>query len=285
MDAVVRYRAASVQAGKLPLRGFALDLTLDHGLLVADPVSFSLPRGDLTAHVRLDARGAVPLTDIDARIVNLRMEDFLHGSGPPAVEGLVEARAKLHGSGGSVRQAAATADGALTVVAPHGEIRQALAELLGIDVIKGLGLYLTNNKSETGLRCAVADFRAAGGVLSARTLVLDTDPVLATGKGTIDLRTEAVDLTLQGRPKKFQLIRLNAPITITGRLRSPHIGVKPGAAPAQAAVAVALGVVLGPLAAILPFVDPGLAKNADCAGLTAQAQAKGAPVAAARLHR
>ncbi len=285
MDAVVHYRASSVLAGRLPLRAFALDLTLDHGVLSADPLSFSLPHGDLTAHVRLDARPSIPLTDVDARIVNLRVEDFLHNAGPPALEGLVEARAKLHGVGGSVHDAASSADGSLTVVAPHGEIRQALAELLGIDVIKGLGLYLAKDQSETGVRCAVADFQARNGVLTASHLVLDTDPVLATGKGTVDMRSETINLVLQGHPKKFQLIHLNAPITVSGKIRSPKIGVKAGAVAGQVVAAVALGAFLSPVAAILPFVDAGLTKNADCAGLTAQAQAMGAPVKAAARAR
>jgi uncharacterized protein involved in outer membrane biogenesis len=285
MDAVVHYRAASVQAGKLPLRGFALDVTLDHGVLTADPLSFSLPHGTLSGRIRLDARPNIPLTDLDLKLTNLRMEDFLHANGPPALEGLVEARAKLHGSGGSVHAAASSADGSFTVVAPHGEIRQALAELLGIDVIKGLGLYLSKSQSETGVRCAVADFQATNGVLTARNLVVDTDPVLATGKGSVDMRTETINLALQGHPKKFQLIRLNAPITLTGKLRSPKIGVKAGQAAGQVVAAVALGALVSPLAAILPFVDIGLAKNADCTGLIAQAAAKGAPVKAAAAAR
>ena len=152
-------------------------------MLSADPVSFSLPHGDVTAHVRVDARRGTPVTDLDGRIVNLRLEDFLRRTGPPALEGLVEARAKLHGVGGSVHDAASSADGSMTVVAPHGEIRQALAELLGINVIKGLGLYLSNSQAQTGVRCAVADFQATNGVLNARTLIMDTDPVLATGDG------------------------------------------------------------------------------------------------------
>ncbi len=286
MDAVLHYRAASVQAGKdLPLTSFALALTLNHGVLSADPLSFSLPHGDLTAHVRLDARPDVPLTDIDARIVNLRMEDFIHTGGQPAVEGLIEARAKLHGSGGSVHDAASSANGSLTVVGPHGEIRQVMAELLGVDVIKGLGLYLAKSQSQTNVRCAVASFQAVNGVLDARTLILDTDPVLVTGTGSIDMRAETVNLALTGHPKKFQLIRLKAPITVTGKLRSPKIGVKAGQVGVQVAEAVALGAVLSPLAAILPFVDPGLTKNADCAGLIAQAGAQGAPVKAATTTR
>ena len=37
-----------------------------------------------------------------------------------------------------------------------------------------------------------------------------------------------------------------------------------------------------PLVAILPFIDPGLAKDANCAGLIAEAKAQGAPVKTAQ---
>jgi hypothetical protein len=38
-----------------------------------------------------------------------------------------------------------------------------------------------------------------------------------------------------------------------------------------------LGVLATPVAAILPFVDLGLTKNADCAAVVAGAQQRGAP--------
>jgi len=124
----------------------------------------------------------------------------------------------------------------------------------------------------------VADFRARDGVLTAGTFVVDTDVVTADGRGQIDLGSEALDLTLQGHPKKLRILHLNAPVTVGGHLDGPKFGVKPGAAPLQAAGAAALGVALGPVAAILPFVDAGLNHNADCVGLVSQAQARGAPV-------
>ena len=39
--------------------------------------------------------------------------------------------------------------------------------------------------------------------------------------------------------------------------------------------ALALGVLLTPVAAMLAFVDPGLAKDADCTALLAQARSGG----------
>jgi uncharacterized protein involved in outer membrane biogenesis len=279
MDATVKYRADTVAApNNLPLRKVALDLSLDKGVLKFDPISFIMPHGELTGRVRLDARGTVPLTEVDLKVLNIRLEDLFRHTGDAPLEGNFEARAVLHGYGDSVHKAASTADGTLSLVAPRGKIRQAFAELLGINVANGVGLLFTNDHRETGLRCAVADFQAVHGVLRARTLVVDTDVVQSVGQGTINLGTEALDLTLLGKPKELRLFHLAAPVSVTGHLNSPRFGVKAGAAPLQVAGSVALGAVLGPIAAILPFIDPGLANDADCVGLVGEAQKKGAPV-------
>jgi len=48
-------------------------------------------------------------------------------------------------------------------------------------------------------------------------------------------------------------------------------------------IAAALGF-LSPIAALLPFVDPGLAKNADCAALGSGASHASAPVKSKPTH-
>jgi hypothetical protein len=281
MDATLHYSADSVAApNNLPLRQVKLTLILDHGVMRLDPVSFTLPQGELSGRVRIDARGKVPVSDIDLRVYHIHLEDFFKQPSTAALEGAFEARAVLHGVGDSVHKAASTADGTLTVVVPRGEIRQAFAELMGVNVANGLGLLFSKDQRETGVRCAVADFHAAHGVLQARTFVVDTDVVTAMGQGNIDLRTEALDLTLQGHPKKFRLFHLNAPVTVTGHLKDPKFGLKPGKAPLQALGAVALGAALGPIAAVLPFIDAGLTHDANCVALVSQAQQQGAPVKA-----
>jgi AsmA family protein len=79
------------------------------------------------------------------------------------------------------------------------------------------------------------------------------------------------------------LVRLRAAITMKGPWAHPAMGVDAGAAVAQGGIALALGVV-NPFAAILAFVDPGLAKDANCGPLLADAKAKGAPVKAAAVR-
>ncbi len=61
--------------------------------------------------------------------------------------------------------------------------------------------------------------------------------------------------------------RLRTPIEIGGHLRKPSIGVNAGKTLKQGAIAAALGTVLTPLAAVVAFVDPGLAKDENCSAL------------------
>jgi uncharacterized protein involved in outer membrane biogenesis len=230
--------------------------------------------------VRIDGRKAVPTTDLDARLTNLAIQQFMpaKNGAPPPIEGTLLARAQLHGIGDTIHKAASSADGKVVLVVPHGKIRQAFAELLGINVANGLYLLLSKDPRETDLRCAVAQFDVKNGLMSVNDAVFDTGVVRATGKGTVNLGQETLDLRLEGQPKKPRILRLWAPITLTGTLLHPKPGVDAGKAAGQIGIAAAVGVVLAPLAAILPFIDGGLAKDADCAGLIGEAKSAGAPV-------
>lgn len=278
MDADVRYRAQTVKAGPLPIRQVMIHARLDHGLLTLDPVALTLPQGALSGSVRLNARGARPVTAIDLALARAQVQELLPATkGPTPVSGPLAASARLVGTGDSVRSTAADVNGVVAVAIPRGQMRQLFAELLGIDVGRSLFLYLSKNQKPTPMRCAVAEFQATNGVLTARRLVVDTGAVLAQGKGQINLRNETLNLSLSGKPKHFRLIRLAAPITLKGRLDNPKMGVDIGKALPQLGISAALGALVSPLAVLLPFISPG-AKGADCGALLAEARADGAPV-------
>ncbi len=281
MDADVRYHAASVKAPNLPLKAVDLHLTLDHGLLKLDPVSFTFPRGQARGTVRLDARPNTPITDVDFTVNNLRVEDFLpRPQGMPVMEAPLEARAKLHGLGNTMHKAAASSNGRVAVAMTGGQMRKAFAELMGVNIIPGLPEYLSKNPKQSTMRCAVAVFDVNNGVLRANRIVMDTGPVVLAGGGTVNLGTETIDLTLQGKSKKPRILRAIVPFHVQGTLAAPKFKVDAKPVIAQAGIGAALGAVLSPLAAILPFISPGGAKDANCAALLAEAQASGAPVRA-----
>ncbi|MEP6547828.1 MAG: AsmA family protein [Gammaproteobacteria bacterium] len=284
-DGVVNFHARRIDVGHVPLQAVAAKMTIDKGVISVAPLLGDVLDGKFTAQLRLDATTDNPVADVDLKITDLQLAEFLRkGMAEPAMEGPLRVRVIVKGHGSSVHQVAASSNGTVTAVLPHGSLRAALAELTGID-LGGLGLLLAKSDRGTAVHCGVASFRAEGGVLTSESLVVDTESVLITGKGKIDLESEAVDLMLYGHPKGVRLGRLHAPVQLRGTLAHLSAGIQVGHAMAQTAGAVALGIVLTPLASILAFVDPGLAKDADCAALLGAAKTLDTrPAAAATDH-
>ncbi len=278
-DANVNFRARRLDVGRVSLQGVSAKLSVDHGILVVTQLTADVLAGKLLANLRLDATTDNPAAELNLKIADLQLGEIEHKSkGPPPFEGLLQARVTVAGRGRSVHQVAASADGRVTAVLPHGAMRASLAELTGID-LGDLGRILTKNKQDTVVRCGVASFQAHEGTLTAQSLVVDTDPILITGDGTIHLDSEALDLTFRGHPKTLTLLRLRSPILMRGTLTHPSVDIKARNSVVQTAEAVALGVLLTPLAAVLAFVDPGLTKDADCAALIAAAKTPQTPIA------
>lgn len=279
MDADVRFRANSIRGGAFTARRGSLTLTLKDSVLTIDPLDVEFAQGRLSGRIGIDARTASVRTDADLTLANVGLQGFLRSTGPqPSVEGLMQARARLSGVGDSVHKAASTANGQVVFVVPHGRIRQSFAELLGVNVGRGLFLLLSKDPRQTDMRCAVAQFDVQGGVMNARQIVIDTGVVTSTGSGSIDLGAERLNLDLKGQTKHPELLRIWTPIQIRGTFNKPSMGLDAGSVAAQGGLAVSIGALLGPLTAILPFVSPGLAKDADCAGLMVDAKQAGAPV-------
>ena len=274
MDADVTYQARSVAAPKMPMKEVRFHLLLNDGVLKLDPLSFVLDSGKFAGNVTIDAAQDVPESTIDMGIDDVDLSQFTSAKlKQPPLQGSMTGRLKIHGYGTSVHKLAASADGTVSVALPSGQMNEALAELTGIDVSKGLGLLLSQKQANAGIRCGVIDFQAQKGTLEARSVFIDTTNVLITGRGHVDLGDERLDLSLQGDPKKVRFFRLRSPITLRGTLLHPAVGVKAENLVAQAGVAAALGTLLTPFAAALAFIDPGLAKNKDCSAVMAEVQA------------
>jgi len=192
---------------------------------------------------------------MDMRLTGARLETLVgRGQANPPVEGALVGRAQL--SAPAIRSAPrGQRNGAVTVAVANGEISPGSGGTAGHQRHQGTLLLLGKDQTETPMRCAVAEFHGQGGVRASAGGV-GHRRVLAQGHGTVDLRNETVDLRLEGKSKKFRLVRVMAPITLKGRFESPKIGVDVGKATGQLAIAGILGAVVSPLAAIIPFISP-----------------------------
>jgi uncharacterized protein involved in outer membrane biogenesis len=275
MNADVRFAAVSIEAGNVPLKQVALHIKLNDGVLSLEPFELQMPEGKLHGTANIDARGSIPETQLDLRVSDIELSQFKGKSTDAAaapLAGDVQARIVAHGHGDSVHDFVSNANGTVTFILPQGEIRAAFAELTGINLVEGLGLLLKGGNDRAQIRCGVAQFALEDGTMRAQNVILDTQNVRITGNGEVRLGPEELDLSIKGEPKKLRLTRLKAPVKISGHLLKPSIGINVGQALKQGAIATALGAAVGPLAAVIAFVDPGLAKDENCAALLVNAQ-------------
>ncbi len=252
-DAVVNFHAREVEAGRLMFRTVGGRMSIDYGTVTVPLLAAAVAGGKVTARVRFDAKHDIPTAKLDLDVANIQLGQLASKDpAQPPLDGLLRGRLTLAGHGRSIHEIAASGNGRVVSILPEGGMRASLAELTGLD-FRALGLMLTRRKEDAPIRCGVADFKARDGTLTAQALVIDTEPVLITGSGSIHLDTETLDLQLYGEPKERRILRLQAPVSIHGTLAHPSFGIDKGHRK-------------------LELLDPGHGKDVDCATLLAQAK-------------
>ena len=246
-DAAVAFEARQVQVGRQVLQHFSGKLQLERGIAMAAPLSGEILGGKLSGKVKLDATQDTPLAEVDLTITDLQLAQWPHKGDEPPLEGAARLQLKVTGRGSSVHEVAASADGSASMKLPQGAMRTSLAELTGID-LRGLGLTLEKNKSETAVRCAAVNFSAHAGVFTVQQMIIDTEPVRIQGEGAIHMDTESVGLVMRGEPKSMRVLRLKAPVAVRGTLARPSFGIEKGDSK-------------------LVLVDRGHGKDEDCSAL------------------
>ncbi|HEX8374183.1 MAG TPA: AsmA family protein, partial [Geminicoccaceae bacterium] len=292
LDADVRLRADKVRAGSLPLDGFELGVSLQAGRLKVEPLVLSLGEGRLAGRAGLDARRVPALADLDLDLSRLPVDRLLSRLAVDTgslgtLSGRARGGADISGAGLSLAEILATADGELTLLMEGGTINRRLVTALGFDLLRLLGGALGFSPEQLELRCALADLVAKDGVLTTRALAIDTPAGEIGGEGSLDLRTERLDLALLARPQGGALPAAGRTgIRVTGTLAEPEIGINPAALLARGAAAATLGVLLRPFSAIASGVGgggSGRGQGQGCAALLdEEARRQGRPAGEGR---
>lgn len=271
-DVALHYRGDRIEGRSIPLDDLAADLTIKDGAVRFHPVSFGVGRGRISFDIAADEARPDALhvrTDVDFRQVDLaRLLSATHSfSGAGTIGG----RAVVDGTGGSVAGILGDGNGGIKLFMVGGDLSALLVDLSGLEfgnaLLSALGL-----PKQTPVRCLVADLPLREGILDTRTLVVDTAEASVVGKGSINLRDETIDYQLRTNAKHFSIGSLPAPIDITGHLKHPSVRPDAKALAARGALAVGLGVLLTPLAALLPTIQLGLGEHNDCEQLIRTAQ-------------
>jgi AsmA family protein len=285
VDARVSFTAETIHAKKVPLQHMSLHLTLDHGKLHLEPLSLEVADGQLETTADLDSHDQILDGNIDLSLKQIKLNQLLSRVGIKLAGVDVEKEgvgtfgggAQLKARGKSVHELAASADGEIVVVMDGGQINSLIIEAMGLDVGEILGLLASEPKEGAAttvpIECFVGRFGVHQGVMQSQALVLDTTDSTITGKGQIDLGKETLALELLAHPKDASVLTASTPIRIEGTLKHPKVSAVSKELTEKSLAALALGVVLPVIGAVLPFVETGETKGSNCGQLLADAKA------------
>jgi uncharacterized protein involved in outer membrane biogenesis len=273
VDAQVKWRAKTIRRAKeLPLGDFVAQLSLRDSVLKLDPLHFGVAGGQLNAVISLDGR-----KDPIQAHAQVRARKILLGQLFPTVDltkssiGQINGEFNLAGTGNSVGQMLATAQGKLGLVIVGGEISRLMMEKAGLHLWEILEIKVTGDKP-IKLRCGVANFDVREGVMRADALVFDTEVTTVIGTGSIDLGQELLNLTLNPKTKDTSPLALRSPIYVRGSFAKPVVKVDKVRVATRALGAMALSTV-NPLLTLIPLIDPGPGGDSDCRQLVQGARA------------
>ena len=273
VDADVQLRAKTLaRAEALPLENLLTHLNLKDSVLTLNPLNFGFAGGELETKITLDGKNPPIQARAQMRARKLQLAKLFPtlDLGKTSI-GQVNGEFDLNGKGNSIGSMLAGANGKLSLVVTNGQISRLMMEKAGLHLWEIVSLNLTGDRP-VKLRCGVADFNVKQGTMQAGALVVDTQVTTLFGTGTIDLKTEALDLVLETRTKTTSPLSLQSPIYIRGNFAKPSVQIDKGRVLTRAAGALGLGLI-NPLLALLPLIDAGPGEDSDCAQLVRDAKA------------
>ena len=255
-----------------PMRGLRTHVRLNGGVLELQQLKAGVAGGQASGATRLDSNANPPKWGAQLRFGGVDIAGWLRGArtpegkrkepaptdtkqlkqqrnearqqpdeAPPAyVTGVLDADFDVTGAGRSTAEILASMDGHTDVTLRDGTMSHLITEALGLDLAQALGVLIRGDRP-LPVRCARVAFAVNDGVLKTERAVIDNVDTTVRIGGTIDLRNEALGLVARARPKDMSPIALRSPVTITGTLGAPQIGVEGTRIAGRVLGAVALG--------------------------------------------
>ncbi|MCO6418073.1 AsmA family protein, partial [Siccirubricoccus sp. KC 17139] len=230
LDAGLRWQIGQLRAGGVAIRQVQLVLESAEGRAQLHLPTATLPGGQFAARLNADTTQDPPRVAGAVYSEGLDLPPLLAALGAPAnISGRLEVDIDLAGHGRDLRAVAGSTDGhaALALTSGHidqgqgsmlsraiGEFRQALPQVAG----------LAQGRLEVA--CAAARFAVQDGIARSQALLVDGSLGKVGGGGSANLRDETLALRLEldlALPiPGVNLVRIRAPVPVTGRFAAPR---------------------------------------------------------------
>lgn len=297
MDADVQVNIDTVDFGTpsmAPLKALQTRVQLDGGVLRLGALQAQVSGGAIKGSTQLDANASPAAWAARLDFSGIDMAGWLRGlstSGAPTTEpaakgsatlkrernqarqggdqpvqsyltGQLSGRLDVRGAGRSTGEILASLDGPFQFALRDGTLSHLATEAMGLDVAESLGVLIRGDRP-LPLRCARFDMTARDGVVTPTLAVIDSADSVIRITGQVSLRDESLALRVVTRSHDWSPLSLRTPVTVTGTLGQPSVGIEAQGLVGRVLGAVALGAAVGPAAALLPLIEPGSPNAVD----------------------
>jgi len=256
LDSRLRFSAKRVFLPNLALEEMQMEVVLEDGNVTVKPLNARIGGGRVAGQGVILAGRKVPAVSlkIEADKVDLgRMVKELNQ--PESVQGKADLDLDLKGKGATVAAVMGTLNGKAVLIMGDGKIHNAYIETFGADISSGLNRLLNptkETKDYTEINCLVSRFDIKDGMAKTSAMVMDTPNMSVAGEGTVNLKTEELDLNIMPSPKQgvsgysMSLGELAKSLKLGGTLANPTLGIDTAGASIAIGKAVGGVVLFGP---------------------------------------
>jgi hypothetical protein len=262
-DADVSFDAERILVPGLSIDGLAADIALEDGFLEFQPFRCVVARGTVEGSLELRDLQKGAEAGVALRVTRLDLGALLDELGVGRFfEGTAGAEVTLRGKGASIGELLGNLQGKVLVLDRDGLLSTAridkLGQTLGAQVARLVAPGETQDRG-SAINCFVSYFEILNGLVYCGATVIDTDITRVIGAGTVDLKTEKLDLSYKVSAKKggvgikgvgrvnLSLGRLANTFKISGTLTKPALTINPSEVAVQAGKTAAGVALFGPI--------------------------------------
>jgi AsmA family protein len=186
-------------------------------VLTIDPLRMERGNGNLETTLTYNTAKAVPILALKATFHDLDIVVLSEN-----VHLVLNSYSDITATGDSPRKLASSLNGRSDWISRKGTVNSGFLGLLSFGAGDLFSTILGAGKN-TGFDCLVFRFSSRDGVVTPDVAMVDTGDLVVAGDGTINLKNEAIQLTIGSNARNISLADLVAQILVTGTLKSPKV--------------------------------------------------------------
>lgn len=248
VEANVTFSVDHMYYNKLELKNALIEAVAHNGHLDAKLKADSANEGHAAARIDLATRGGKATVDTLASLSDLRTNLLSTEGISPAETPPISVTLELKSAGSSPRDLASTANGRILFTQGPGKISNNMMAMFSSDIIAQLFQALNpfaKHEQFSNWDCTVVSVDIVDGRAKIDSMLAQAEKVTIVGGGTIDLKTEKLDVEFNTKPRSGVGISADMFVTpfikVGGTLASPGIGLNKKGTLLTGGAAVATG--------------------------------------------